>query len=206
VDSMDRIPDFYPDSDDTYLLIDAITNDHNLHSDLDTSFIRCAEIGSGGGLVSKSVVKLMESKGFHVVHLAIDVNRMAAEQTKHQCKELQCCEVITADVFSGLRAFQLDIIFCNPPYVPSSPIMRARDIRASYAGGERGREFIDGIFPQVSSRLAPNGVFYLLLERRNDIAEVLDTAARLYNLRGIFLRDRKIRGEHLFVYRFSHMK
>ena len=202
---MDTIPEYYPDSDDTYLIIDSLDQDASfIRSRFNEDSVFSVEVGPGGGLVSKSFVELSRKNNISGIHFAIDINRHAAEATSGQFQSPGACEVVIGDMFSGFRPEQrFDIIFCNPPYVPSSPINRARDIRASYAGGERGREFIDAFLPEVSERLTSRGVFYLLLEHRNNIAEVLDVAEQQYALESTYIRDRKIRGEHLYVYRFT---
>ena len=154
--------------------------------------------------MSKSFLDDCRRRQVPVRHFAIDVNMNAAEETLRQCAGTGLLEVVRGDMFTFLRAdFQFDIIFCNPPYVPSSPINRASDIRASYAGGERGRDFIDIFLPETAKRLKPDGVMYLLLEKRNDIPEVLETAKTHCGFTAKLILDRKIRGEQLFVYRFT---
>ena len=200
---MDIIPEFYPESDDSYLLMDSLKLDNNfLLSRLSVGPVT-VEVGPGGGSVSKYFMDLVEREATSVFHLAVDVNRYAGVETRSQFVGSACVDVILADMFSGMRPEVLvDVIFCNPPYVPSSPINGARDIRASYAGGERGREFIDAFLPRVADRLSDKGVFYFLLEKRNDIEEVVCMARDRFGLEATLILDRKIRGEHLFVYRF----
>lgn len=201
---MDTIPEFYPDSDDTYLLIDSLEQDIDFIKSRFSEGARTIEVGSGGGLVSKSFIQLLRKNYIQGLHWAVDVNRHAAEETAKHIIPLGGCDLVIGDMFTAFRQGEcFEVIFCNPPYVPSSPINRARDIRASYAGGERGREFIDEFLAVVATRLAPNGVFYFLLEHRNDISEVLQIAEQQYGLESTFVRDRKIRGEHLFVFRFT---
>ena len=201
----ERIPEFYPDSDDTYLLIDSLEKDIGNFASSHTGCIISVEIGSGGGLVSQNFLKFSKKQGLEVFHLAVDVNMHAARETQSQCSNCCHCDILNGDMFTWSRAeFKADIIFCNPPYVPSSPINRARDIRASYAGGEIGREFIDDFLPVVADRLAPDGVFYFLLERRNNPEEVRQIALEKYNMTSELVMEKKIPGEHLFVYKFRH--
>ena len=202
--AMDKIPDFYPDSDDTYLLIDSIEKDLIGALDGRKRGIVSVEVGSGGGLVSRAFLELCNRHGVSVYHLGVDVNISAATETLAQCERSGVIDIVNGDMFTFTRpGFQAEVILCNPPYVPSSPINRAWDIRASYAGGERGREFIDDILPVVAAKLARDGVFYLLLEKRNDIDEVLERTRTEFGFSSALLMDRKIRGEHLFVYRLT---
>lgn len=201
---MDVIPLFYPESDDTYLLTDAIANDFEVVKKFSLEALVTVEVGPGSGYVSKSFLELCRKNQVPVFHFTIDVNSRAAIETRSVCSGLGNADCVCADMFRGFReGIKADVIFCNPPYVPSSPINGARDIRASYAGGERGRDFIDELFPIVAERLDIDGVFYLLLEKRNDIEEVIETAKRDFGFNATYILDRKIRGEHLFVYRFT---
>jgi release factor glutamine methyltransferase len=201
---MDVIPVVYPESDDTYLLADALSKDFNTILVLGEIGLITVEVGPGGGYVSKTFMDLCAKAKKPVFHLGLDVNMRAASETRAVCGNVSQIDCVNIDMFEGIRRdVHPDVIFCNPPYVPSSPINRARDIRASYAGGERGREFIDAFLPVVAERLAPGGVFYFLLEKRNDIEEVLDIAKSQYGFESTFILDRKIRGEHLYVYRFT---
>ena len=204
--AMDVVPLVYPESDDTYLIIDSLIQDVSPQQFDSEAGIVSVEIGPGGGSVSKSFVEHCSKLGLKVFHLAVDVNMHACVATRAVCENAERVECINGEGLSFLRpGFEADLIFCNPPYAPSSPLNRARDIRASYAGGERGREMIDSIFPVVIQKLSGRGSFYLLLESRNDIPEVLRIAETQYNMKARLVRERKIRGEHLFVYCFSRI-
>ena len=200
----ERIPEFYPDSDDTYLLIDSLEQDlRNIGLNTNQSALTF-EIGPGGGLVSQNFLKFARNCNMRVFHIAVDVNIHAAKESLDQSRDFGKVDVVNGDTFSWMRPnCKADIIFCNPPYVPSSPINRARDIRASYAGGESGREFIDAFLPVVAERLARDGFFYFLLEKRNNPDEVCKIALETYKMSSTLIREKRIPGEHLFVYRFQ---
>ncbi len=201
---MEKLPEFYPDSDDTYLLIDSLELDMPKTLPSGSTGLFTLEIGPGGGLVSKGFLEKVGKLSVSVFHLMVDVNIKALEETRTQTGAFSCCDYVAADTFTWVRPeFRADVIFCNPPYVPSSPINRARDIRASYAGGELGREFIDEFLPNVVKHLSPGGSFYFLLEKRNNPEEVVATARDEFGLESTLILDRKIPGEHLFVYRFQ---
>jgi release factor glutamine methyltransferase len=197
---MDKLPEFYPESDDTYLLVDALADDIGTVSALGRPIIS-VEIGPGNGLPSNSFLQFCRKSFVDVTHFAIDVNILAARETLNVCANEARIDAVNGDMFSFLRhGFKADVIFCNPPYVPSSPINSARDIRASYAGGDRGREFIDALIPVVIDRLVSDGIFYLLLEKRNDIPEIISQYEDQFGID--LIREKRIPGEHLYVYRF----
>ena len=51
--------------------------------------------------------------------------------------------------------------------------MGSHDIEASWAGGARGREVMDRIFPVVSTLLSDKGVFYLVIVKENDVGKTI---------------------------------
>jgi release factor glutamine methyltransferase len=52
----------------------------------------------------------------------------------------------------------------NPPYVPTpKEEMEGDGISISWAGGDRGREVLDRLLPQIPSLLSPKGVLYVSL-------------------------------------------
>ena len=48
------------------------------------------------------------------------------------------------------------------------PQVGDHSIVASWAGGVKGREVMDRLFPQIPHLLSPSGVFYLLALKEND--------------------------------------
>ena len=199
--NMEKLPEFYPDSDDTYLMIDSISKDLSNHRYDGALGFLSVEIGPGGGLVSKNFLKSISKVSRGVFHLAVDVNVHAVRETRSVCHDFGNFDCILGDAFGCFRpSVRFDIIISNPPYVPSSPINGARCIRASYAGGELGREFIDAFLPQVAVRL--KGTFYFLLEKRNNVSQVCEIARESFGLHSELVLEKRIPGEHLFVFRF----
>lgn len=46
--------------------------------------------------------------------------------------------------------------------------MEGRGIEASWAGGRKGREVMDRVFPLVPDLLSPGGLFYLVTIKENN--------------------------------------
>ena len=61
----------------------------------------------------------------------------------------------------------------NPPYVPTpSDELLGTGIERSWAGGERGREVLDRLLPQLDDLLSPGGVFYFVVIKENEPDDV----------------------------------
>lgn len=76
-----------------------------------------------------------------------------------------------------------DIIFCNPPYVPSEELKLLRrscdPIDLAWAGGINGREVIDKILRMGINYLVTGGALYLLIVQQNDPDSIIDYAREL---------------------------
>jgi len=88
---------------------------------------------------------------------------------------------------------QVDLLFCNPPYVPTDPAEYTNavsevGIETSWAGGTDGMTMIQGLIPLAKVRatawpvdnidisqkiLSNNGLFYLVAVKQNNIACIL---------------------------------
>mmetsp|Transcript_2748 Transcript_2748/g.5009 ORF Transcript_2748/g.5009 Transcript_2748/m.5009 type:complete len:208 (-) Transcript_2748:722-1345(-) len=176
---------WYPPSEDTFLLMDAL--------ELDKELIRrtvgvgpepccCLELGSGSGAVLESLIQII---GPRAIYFATDVNHRAAVATFARNKSV--AEVIVTHLADGMvwkRMGGVRIALFNPPYVPTDEeeylrAIQRRDIFASWAGGHRGRQVIDAVLDTMDEWLAPHGLFYLVVSDVNGLQEVTKRAYAL---------------------------
>eukprot|EP00931_Biecheleriopsis_adriatica_P045507 TRINITY_DN26067_c0_g1_i2.p1 TRINITY_DN26067_c0_g1~~TRINITY_DN26067_c0_g1_i2.p1 ORF type:complete len:247 (+),score=45.91 TRINITY_DN26067_c0_g1_i2:19-759(+) len=204
----------YPPSDDTFLLLEALATDAHRLQVLRPSI--CLEIGCGSGAVSAGLWEVLRGhaggstdlaprKG--PLLLAVDKNPAAVACTASLLRNraVPLPECVRSSLTSSLRlAGSVDIVICNPPYVPTEDEeeMQGTGISVSWAGGARGREIIDVLLPQVSELLAPGGLFYLVCIAENEPEEIMCNARGLGM--GASLARREERGmEELSILRFE---
>lgn len=162
----------------------------------------------GNGLVTDS---MLERYGCNV--LGVDVNLSALQHVSWSKRSQPAsADLLRSDLVSWARSTRggmFDIVVFNPPYVPTDAdeLARARvshDISASWAGGHRGREIIDDALRSVRRVLVHGGLFYLVVENRNDVQDVLRLARTCGFQDGDIVLKRRAGPETLYVLRFRN--
>ncbi|KAJ8870496.1 hypothetical protein PR048_029519 [Dryococelus australis] len=189
----------YEPSEDTFLLLDALEEDVEFLEHLKPSL--CLEVGSGSGVVVTALARLL---GSSCSCLAVDINPVACEKTAATARKNGCCtEVVQCDLASALvKDRRVDVLVFNPPYVVTEVVSGPDMLSRAWAGGAHGRQVMDCLFPDVPHLLSEQGVFYLLVIMENKPLEIQEQMASL-GFEMTILKDRKIRGEHLLVLKFT---
>lgn len=190
-------PAVYEPSEDTFLLLDTLEQELPYIRSLQPTLL--AEIGSGSGVCVTALSAALKHICFC---FATDINVDACLTTRHtanlngQAGNVDC---INVSLLHTLKC-QFDVIVFNPPYVvtPASELSGAPCLRHAWAGGPRGRLVMDQLFPLIPQLLTPNGVFYLLVIKENNPAQIC-TMFQQTGFNALVINDRKIRGEHLHV-------
>ncbi|XP_052649893.1 methyltransferase N6AMT1 isoform X2 [Harpia harpyja] len=191
--------DVYEPAEDTFLLLDALERDAaRLRVEI------CLEIGSGSGVVSTFLASSII--GSSALYICTDINPMAAYCTLETAllNNVHLQPVIT-DLVKGLSPRlngKVDLLLFNPPYVvtPSEEV-ESRGIEASWAGGRKGREVMDRVFPLVPDLLSPGGLFYLVTIKENNPDEILETMKK-GGLEGTRVLSRQAGQEVLTILKF----
>lgn len=192
----------YEPSEDSFLLIDALEQDMEL---IERAGGVCLEIGSGSGVVISALAKALKSRVFC---LACDINPNACEVTQRTALEngsiVDVVQMNLAGCFTHRGIF--DVVVFNPPYVvtESLELLEKDLIYKTWAGGKNGREVMERVFPHIPSLLSDRGVFYLLVIKENDPVYIIEFFRPL-GMVGKIVKERKIRGEHLYVLRFCNI-
>ena len=162
-------PDVYPPSEDTHLMIRAISV---------SSGERVLEIGPGSGIVSIHCAL----EGCAVT--AIDVNPEAVRVTEKNAERCGVSERINAihgDLFSPLGPEKFDVIIFNPPYLVSDSNRKETDkIELAWEGGTRGKDTTERFLSEAKGHLKRGGRIYLLLERQNRTEELIARFSEFY--------------------------
>ena len=114
----------YEPAEDTFLLIDSITNDliNEKEKNKLLNPIKSIEIGCGNGLVSCCYLDILKKENFKLEkHFCIDINKDALNLTEKLIKKYNLNDkvyFIESDLFSNFKNNEkFDIIIFNPPYV-----------------------------------------------------------------------------------------
>ena len=155
------------------------------------------EFGSGSGIVSAFLSKMYTKS----LILGCDVNIDACNCTRR----VASVDTIHVDVLKLKLRSKIDLIVCNPPYVPtedSKLLNTTNRLEWSWAGGENGMQFTEILLNRASSLLSDHGsLIFLLIAQNNPVKIVRD--AHLYNLTGSIILERKAGIERIFVCKFS---
>lgn len=193
----------YEPAEDSFLLIDALEKDIQIIKD--SKPLKCLEIGTGSGVIIISLAKFFRTQNYPLYFVGSDINPFACKVTKQMSQINKTdIEVIQMDSTSCLTdGTNFDIIIFNPPYVVTDydEINDEKLLSKAWAGGQKGREVMDKLFPKIEHLLSAHGLFYLLVIKENNPQDIINEFKKYY-MRGTIVIDRKIRGEHLHVLRF----
>ncbi|XP_064652820.1 methyltransferase N6AMT1-like isoform X4 [Lineus longissimus] len=164
----------------------------------------CLEVGCGSGVAITFLGQIIGSKA---LYLCTDINPMAAKASKETGKR-NCVKVnpVITDLVSCLEdrlMGNVDVLLFNPPYVvtPSEEV-GSHGIEASWAGGDRGRQVSDRLFPIIGNLLAPGGAFYLVIVKENNEDEII-SMMKAQGLVGSAVLRRRAGPEHLSILKFN---
>jgi len=208
----------YEPAEDSFLLLDALElelgENWNGNNFKDKAVILALEVGCGSGIISTALAKSPVLSNVLPCVFAIDINPHACLLTQKTAEaniigssKVQPILVDGNKNLSKVFREPLDLIVCNPPYVPVVPGENEEDaasgvLEKSWSGGPDGNEFIVPFLADVSSMLNPSGVLYLLLSSWNNPESLLEKVARPNGLEGTLVIKRTAGRERLSVWRF----
>jgi release factor glutamine methyltransferase len=126
------------------------------------------EVGVGSGWVAARVAA---ETGARVV---------GDDLTAEACTEAagRGVEVVRADLLGPVADGSVDVVLCNPPYLPTPPEAEWDDpMEAALSGGPEGRRVVEPFLDDVGRVLAPGGRALLLVSTLTGLDAVQDRAA-----------------------------
>uniref|UniRef100_A0AC34Q541 Methyltransferase small domain-containing protein n=1 Tax=Panagrolaimus sp. JU765 TaxID=591449 RepID=A0AC34Q541_9BILA len=195
----------YEPAEDSFLLMDALSDDWEYLTSLKPEII--LEIGVGSGAITCFAQKLLQKclPDHQCLCFGTDLNLEALQATASTSKAncLPTPQLVRCDLVSALQNrlnHSVDLLLFNPPYVPTEKEPQ-NWTECCWAGGPTGRSSLDRLLPQIPELLSSNGCFYLIALKSNNIPEILKNAAHV-GLNGRVFCERKCGREHLFVLKF----
>lgn len=205
--SDEELKTVYEPSEDSYLLIDALEADLEVLEAIKP--VICLEIGSGSGVVITALAMALKSSHHGAHFIAVDINPDACRATRRTSLDNSVIvNVLQMNLLDCIRIRgQVDIILFNPPYVATEyeEVLDERLVFKTWAGGKHGRQVMEQVFSTIPEILSDAGLFYLVVIKENDPEYILSAFQKL-NMSGSIVRERKVRGEHLYVLRFRKAK
>lgn len=150
---------------------------------------RAADAGCGAGVQAVTLA----DRGARVA--ATDVVRPAAAATRANAAAnglADRVDALQADLLAPVPEGALDIVACNPPYLPESGVLEGPEAAALEAG-EAGVDLALDLVRDLDRVLAPGGRAFLLASTRGDL-EALDRGIREAGLAA------EVRAEEAFPY------
>ncbi|XP_069106110.1 methyltransferase N6AMT1-like [Argopecten irradians] len=193
----------YEPAEDTFLFLDALTQEHDYIKEARPAC--CLEIGCGSGVCITFLAKMLGPAA--AMYWCTDINPLAARATEKTAKQngVTVLPVLT-DLVSCLKTrlkHQVDVLLFNPPYVvtPSEEV-GSSGIEASWAGGCHGREVMDRLFSQIPEILSPHGIFYLVIIKENN-ADEIEEIMKSYGYKMWTVISRRSGPEFLSILKFA---
>lgn len=212
----------YEPAEDTFLFLDLFESLHEkgyFHSKNFTNKTPIVlEIGSGSGVISTFVSqhKIVPNS----INLASDINLIALETTKrthsHNRPVNEPFDIVRSDLTNCFRSNQIDVLFFNPPYVPSEDIPSIPNIEddsnsawldLALVGGDNGMLITNKVLDKLDTTLSLNGEAYILFCARNNHPKVISQFKQENeNFNVELVIERKCGWEELAIYRFTKLQ
>lgn len=187
----------YEPAEDSFLLIDALEKDLEYVKAKNPIF--CLEVGSGSGIIITAFGLALPN----TICMSTDINFKACIMTKQTAGfNKVILDSVNMDLVTSFVDKKFDIIIFNPPYVlTEAEECGINDIRASWAGGVKGREVTDRLLHMIPKKLADHGILYLLLIEDNIPVEVIQIMT-MYGFKSETVLRRQVRNEQQLVLKF----
>ncbi len=159
----DVFPHVYPPQTDSFLLLKHLETKNS-----DTVL----ELGVGCGLLALCLAKKAKAV------VGIDTNPYSVKNALHNASlnGIENVHFINGDLYEPVCQRRFDLIYANPPYVPTPPNWIETDIiESAWNAGANGREILDRILANAKDYLKANGRIVLVQSSLADIDKTMAT-------------------------------
>ena len=174
----------YEVSEDSYLL-------RNTLRDQGVSGGTAIDVGTGSGVITRVLAERFEKV------IGVDIDEEAVAYCQDRFDDTENVTVKHSDRFSDITCENVDIITCNPPYLPSTA-GEGNDLAID--GGESGVEYTVAFLDEAKDYLDPSGTVYFVASDKADLERLhtyLDKSPYDYDR----VSDTRYFFETLYVYK-----
>jgi release factor glutamine methyltransferase len=181
---------FYEPKEDSFLIEEAVENFLEKHA---FNGMKILEVGTGSGIIIRSVKGLLKKKQIKANLYACDINRNIVIT---KCK---CVNFLLSDLFSSIKE-KFDLIIFNPPYLPESndDCYLDSNTKKSVVGGKKGYETILRFLEKLPRHLKRNGACLLLISSLTGKDVVEKKLSE--NFKWKIIKEKSLFFEKLYVY------
>jgi len=128
------------------------------------------ELGVGCGMIALCLAPKVKAV------FGIDSNPYAIKNALHNAEQnsITNAHFICGDLYEPINGRQFDLIYANPPYVPTPPNWIETDIiETAWNAGCNGRKILDRIIADAKEHLTTNGKIVLVQSSLADIPKTI---------------------------------
>lgn len=187
---MTRSTEVYRPSEDTFLLIDSISEYAS------RGLALALDVGCGSGAVTESLLEISDEV------IAVDISLPALEATREKVRSrAERVHLIASEGVAFLReGTPIELIACNPPYLP---IEQDEEYDPAVHGGPTGVEFSKALLSSLADRLKGRAwTLFLIASSLSDLGSLVLHAERL-GLEVSFAAHRRLFFEEIYCLRVS---
>ena len=162
----DVFPHVYPPQADSFLLLEHLSV---RKSDA------VLELGVGCGMIALCLAEKAKAV------VGVDINPYSIKNAGHNARlnGIENVRFVCGDLYKPVDRTQFDLIYANPPYVPTPPDWRETDIiETAWNAGCNGRKVLDAILAGAKGHLRANGRIVLVQSSLADIDKTYDALER----------------------------
>jgi len=190
---IDVFPHVYPPQSDSFLLLEHLSAGNSDH---------VLELGVGCGLIALCLAEKAQAV------IGVDVNPHSVNNAWHNAKMngIENVNFLSGDLYNPVGGMHFDLIYANPPYVPTPPDWVQQDIiETAWNAGCDGRFVIDKIISGARKHLTGKGRLVLVQSSLANIPQTIDALERK-GFRVRILAEKKERLGPISMERFNWLE